>query len=81
MGRSAKITRGGDKTRVNEGRQEAKLRAQGAKSHATSVKEAVEARRVQKKRSQAIATELRSKTQAQAAPIVKMAPKIKKPQE
>ncbi|KEG11595.1 hypothetical protein DQ04_02461100 [Trypanosoma grayi] len=79
MGHSAKITRGGDKTRVNEGRREAKMRAQGAKTHATSAKEALEARRAQKKKSQAIATELRAKAQVQAKPIVTMAPKVQKP--
>ncbi|KAH9599882.1 hypothetical protein LSM04_000883 [Trypanosoma melophagium] len=79
MGHSAKITRGGNKARVNQGRQEAKLRAQGAKTHATSAKEAMEAKRAQKKRSKAIATELRSRTQVQSTPIVTMAPKVKKP--
>lgn len=90
MGSSAKITRGGNKKRVNQGRLEDKLRAQGAKSHTTSVKESVEAKRLLKQRAQAIAGELRAKAQASgaagsAAPstsrpsttagIVRMAPK------
>ncbi|KAG5486259.1 hypothetical protein LSCM1_07382 [Leishmania martiniquensis] len=90
MGHSAKITRGGNKKRVNQGRLEAKLRAQGAKSHTTSVKEAVEAKRLLKQRAQAIAGELKAKAQANGSapiqlqqpspastgtPIVRMAPK------
>lgn len=63
MGHSAKITRGGNKKRVNQGRLEVKLRAQGAKSHTTAVKEAVEARRFLKQRAQAIAGELKAKVQ------------------
>ncbi|KAG5507242.1 hypothetical protein JIQ42_06648 [Leishmania sp. Namibia] len=64
MGHSAKITRGGNKKRVNQGRLEAKLRAQGAKSHTTTVKESVEAKRLLKQRAQAIAGELKAKAQA-----------------
>ncbi|KPI84277.1 putative ATPase subunit 9 [Leptomonas seymouri] len=90
MGSSAKITRGGNKKRVNQGRLEAKLRAQGAKSHTTSVKESVEAKKLLKQRAQAIAGELKAKAQAggstgNASPpharsassvgIVRMAPK------
>lgn len=86
MGTSAKITRGGNKKRVNQGRLEAKMRAQGAKSHTTSVKESVEAKKLLKQRSQAIAGELKAKAQASgAAPaarpastsvgIVRMVPK------
>ncbi|KAG5511597.1 hypothetical protein GH5_06552 [Leishmania sp. Ghana 2012 LV757] len=92
MGHSAKITRGGNKKRVNQGRLEAKLRAQGAKSHTTTVKESVEAKRLLKQRAQAIAGELKAKAQANGhAPshqqqprlanmgtsIVRMAPKPK----
>ncbi|KAG5485293.1 hypothetical protein CUR178_06656 [Leishmania enriettii] len=65
MGHSAKITRGGNKQRVNQGRLEAKLRAQGAKSHTTTVKESVEAKRLLKQRAQAIAGELKAKAKAQ----------------
>ncbi|KPA74231.1 putative ATPase subunit 9 [Leptomonas pyrrhocoris] len=90
MGSSAKITRGGNKKRVNQGRVEAKMRAQGAKSHTTSVKESVEAKKLLKQRAQAIADELKAKARAggaagnaspsQARPsssggIVRMAPK------
>lgn len=89
MGSSAKITRGGNKKRVNQGRQEAKLRAQGAKTHTTSIKESVEAKRRLKQRSQAISGELKSRLQSNAsmgsssngsaaggpAPIVRMAPR------
>lgn len=87
MGTSAKITRGGNKKRVNQGRLEAKLRAQGAKSHTTSVKESVEAKKLLKQRAQAIAGELKAKAQAggsaasasarptTATGIVRMAPK------
>ncbi|KAG5510975.1 hypothetical protein JKF63_06477 [Porcisia hertigi] len=63
MGHSAKITRGGNKKRVNQGRLEAKLRAQGAKSHTTTVKESVDAKRLLKLRAQAIAVELKAKAQ------------------
>lgn len=86
MGSSAKITRGGNKKRVNQGRLDAKLRAQGAKSHATNVKESVEAKKLLKQRAQAIAGELKAKAQAGGvnanarpsssfAGIVHMAPK------
>lgn len=91
MGHSAKITRGGNKKRVNQGRLESKLKAQGAKSHTTTVKESVEAKRLLKQRAQAIAGELKAKVQtgsggsgttAPSAPprpvvgsIVRMAPK------
>ncbi|KAH8613837.1 hypothetical protein ERJ75_000756700 [Trypanosoma vivax] len=82
MGHSAKITRGGDKSRTNQGRREAKMRAQGAKQHIVSAKETEDAKRVQRKKSQSIATELRAKsmTQAKAGPIVNMVPKISKPE-
>ncbi|SYZ63083.1 hypothetical_protein (plasmid) [Leishmania braziliensis MHOM/BR/75/M2904] len=91
MGHSAKITRGGNKARVNQGRLEAKLRAQGAKPHTTTVKESVEAKRLLKHRAQAIAGELKAKAQASSsAPsqeqqlrptstgtsVVRMAPKL-----
>ncbi|AYU76294.1 hypothetical protein LDHU3_07.1500:CDS1 [Leishmania donovani] len=95
MGHSAKITRGGNKKRINQGRLEAKLRAQGAKPHTTAVKEAVEARRLLKQRAQAIAGELKAKAQTSGSAssrsqqlrpedsgpsIVRMAPKpIAKP--
>lgn len=86
MGTSAKITRGGNKKRVNQGRLESKMRAQGAKSHTTTVKESVEAKKLLKQRSQAIAGELKAKAQADGAAsssarplttasVVRMAPK------
>ncbi|KAK7196611.1 hypothetical protein NESM_000599800 [Novymonas esmeraldas] len=81
MGHSAKITRGGNKKRVNQGRVDAKMKAQGAKTHTTTVKEAVEAKRLLKQRAAAIAGELKAKAQtsgnvgASGAAIVRMAPK------
>lgn len=88
MGHSAKVTRGGNKKRVNQGRLDAKLRAQGAKAHTTSVKESVEARRRLKQRAIAIADELKAKATATSSsktggghvgaggtPIVRMAPR------
>lgn len=86
MGYSAKVTRGGNKKRVNQGRLESKMRAQGAKSHTTTAKESVDARRRLKQRSLAISDELKAKAAASTgpkpnhpgssgAPIVRMAPR------
>ncbi|RHW70743.1 hypothetical protein DPX39_080005600 [Trypanosoma brucei equiperdum] len=80
MGHSAKITRGGDKNRVNQGRREAKMRAKGAKHHTVSAKESIEVKRAHKKNTQAIAMELRAKSKAQSHAIVTMAPKVKGPE-
>lgn len=81
MGHSAKITRGGNKKRVHQGRAEAKLRAQGAKTHSTSVKEAVDAKRQLKQKSQTIAGELKARAAVQhgsTEAIVRLAPKVKR---
>lgn len=77
MGHSAKITRGGNKQRINQGRLDAKLKAQGAKAHTTTVKESVAAKRALKQKSHAIADELKAKakqpTSAGTQSIVRMA--------
>lgn len=86
MGSSAKVTRGGNKKRVNQQRQAAKLRAQGAKAHTTSVKESVEARRRQKQRSMAIASSVKANATPShstgvgaGAPVVRMTPRVAVP--
>lgn len=61
MGKAAKITRGGNKKRMNPGRAEMKQKALGAKSHGTSAKEAEGRKLALKKKSQRIAEELRLK--------------------
>lgn len=77
MGKAAKITRGGNKKRVNPGRAEAKQKALGAKSHTLSAKEAADFRTSLKKKSQAIAGELRQKASKayQQQSVVRMAPR------
>lgn len=77
MGKAAKITRGGNKKRVNPGRAEAKQKALGAKTHATSAKEAAESRLNLKRKSQAIAGELKAKASLQQpeSSVVRMAPR------
>eukprot|EP00796_Vickermania_ingenoplastis_P010162 gene10162-7116_t len=79
MGKAAKITRGGNKKRVNPGRAEAKQKALGAKSHTTSAKEAADARNTLKKKAMAIAGELKSKAQqpyqGASTSVVRMAPR------
>jgi hypothetical protein len=75
MGKSAKLTRGGNKKRVNVGRQEAKLKAQGAKTHVhdkTAKKESADGPKSRK----AISTTLKSLAGQKSA--VKMAPKAPK---
>lgn len=75
MGKAAKITRGGNKKRVNPGRAEAKQKALGAKSHTATVKEAAEARKAVGKKSLAIAGALKAKG---SASIVRMIPRTNK---
>ena len=78
MGKSAKLTRGGDKSRVNVGRKEAQLRAQGAKNH-TALKESI-ANKVGKKiaidkKSQAMKETVKAYAAGQGGSVVKMLPK------
>lgn len=72
MGKSAKLTRGGNKRRANIGRQEAKLKAQGGKTHVqdkTAKKESSEGPKASRK---SISNTLKSLGPASS---VKMAPK------
>lgn len=76
MGKSAKLTRGGNKKRVNVGRQEAKLKAQGAKTHVqdkTAKKDVAEGPKSRK----SISTTLKSLPKS----AVKMAPKTQKAEQ
>ncbi|CCW72187.1 unnamed protein product [Phytomonas sp. Hart1] len=82
MGQSAKITRGGNKKRINQGRLQAKMKAQGGKMHTTSIKESVDAKRLLKLKAQSISDVLKAKTsanlqgqQAQVTSIIRMLPK------
>lgn len=84
MGKAAKITRGGNKKRVNPGRAEAKQKALGVKAHVISAQEALQSRLAHKKKSQAIAAELRNTASSSAgavrigaasSSIVRMAPR------
>ncbi|CCW65372.1 unnamed protein product [Phytomonas sp. EM1] len=82
MGQSAKITRGGNKKRINQGRLQAKMKAQGAKMHTTLIKESVDAKLLLKRRAQMISDELKAKSSAnsqqqqdQPTSIVRMVPK------
>lgn len=79
MGKSAKLTRGGNKKRVNVGRQEAKLKAQGAKPH-TSNKHATKAVAEDAKRTSKFAKKQEISQKLKVVKnnaIVKMAPKPK----
>lgn len=78
MGKSAKLTRGGNKKRVNVGRQEAKLKAQGGKQH-TASKDALKAPAESAKKSVESVKKVISETlKQQKGSIVKMAPKPQK---
>ncbi|EPY17915.1 hypothetical protein STCU_10321 [Strigomonas culicis] len=82
MGHSAKITRGGNKKRVNQARQEAKQKAQGAKAHTTTVQETMAAKRALKQRSHAIAEQLKAKAgPVGSGPVVRMAAKPAKKED
>lgn len=81
MGKAAKITRGGNKSRVNPGRAETKQKALGRKAHVISAKEAADSRLALMKKSQRIAGELRSKAVLSAGTeskqsIVRMTPRM-----
>lgn len=83
MGHSAKITRGGNKKRVNQKRQEAKLKAQGAKEHTTSIKDLVDAKRALKERNKSLTAELKALNKnadnvmsQKQSHIVRMVPKM-----
>lgn len=82
MGKAAKITRGGNKNRMNPGRADLKQKALGAKSHAISAKEALGSKMALMKKSQRIAEELRSKAASSPSEqskqtIVRMASRLK----
>jgi hypothetical protein len=75
MGKSAKLTRGGNKKRQNIGRQQAKLKAQGAKNHVqdkSAKKEAVASPKFSSRKSKS--STLKSLA-SQPNSAVKMAPK------
>ena len=78
MGKSAKLTRGGDKSRVNVGRKEAQLRAQGAKNH-TALKESISGKVGKKvamdKKAQIVKDTVKAYASAQGGSVVKMLPK------
>lgn len=80
MGKSAKLTRGGNKKRVNVGRQEAKLREQGGASHraATRAKTAVAKMNAVDAKSKATKESVTAYAKKQGASNVRMAPKPKK---
>ena len=83
MGKSAKLTRGGNKKRVNVGRQEAKLKAQGAKVH-TGTKHATKAASDDAKRTSKLAKKHEMSQKLKVVKnnaIVKMAPKPAKAED
>ena len=74
MGKSAKLTRGGNKKRVNVGRQEAKIKAHQLANAAPTAKDAHKARPAAPKAANEKRVALK-KAVKQAGAIVKMAPK------
>ncbi|CAD2222040.1 hypothetical protein ADEAN_000957900 [Angomonas deanei] len=77
MGHSAKITRGGNKKRINQARRDAKLKAQGVKTHSSSMVEVAATKKALKQRAQALSEQLKkSKSQNKTGTtVVRMAPK------